>query len=79
MDQYVISYEACYKIILTFNLKMHIDDAPNNNIASENLDLLYDLVLILRLHDIVLLIDFMHALIKLAKSHTMCLYVIWLM
>jgi hypothetical protein len=58
---------------------MLVNNAPNNRIASENLNLLYDLLLILTLHDIVFLKDFMHALIKLAQSHTMCLYVILLM
>lgn len=52
-----------YWLVIT---KMHLNNAPNNSIASENLNLLYDLILILRLHDIVFLIDFMHAPIKLA-------------
>jgi hypothetical protein len=52
---------------------MHVNNAPNNSIASENLNLLYDLILILTLHDIVFLIDFMHAPIKLAQS-TQCVY-----
>jgi hypothetical protein len=62
-----------YWLVIT---KVQVNDAPNNSIASEKLNLLYDLVLILRLYDIMLLIDFMHALIKLAEFHTMCLYVI---
>jgi hypothetical protein len=62
-----------YWLVIT---KMHVNDAPNNNIASENLNLLYDLVLIFRLHDTMLLIGFMHALIKIAQSHTRCLYAI---
>lgn len=41
-------------------------NAPKNNIAIEILSLLCNLELIMRLHAIVPLLDFVHALIKLA-------------
>jgi hypothetical protein len=43
-------------------------DAPKTNIATENLSLLCDLKLIMGLHAILPLLDFGHALIKLAQS-----------
>jgi hypothetical protein len=43
-------------------------NGPKNNIAIENLSLLCDLELIMGLHAIVPLLDFVHALIKLAQS-----------
>jgi hypothetical protein len=43
-------------------------NAPKNNIAIKNLSLLCDLELIMGLHAIVPLLDFVHVLIKLAQS-----------
>ncbi len=48
-----------------FITKMYVD-IPKNKIAIENLNLLCDLELIMGLHAIFPLLDFMHALIKLA-------------
>jgi hypothetical protein len=45
--------------------KMYVD-APKKNIATKNLNLLCDLELIMGLHAILPLLDFVHALIKLA-------------
>jgi len=44
-------------------------NAPKNNIAIKNLSLLCDLELIMGLHAIVPLLDFVHVLIKLAQSY----------
>jgi len=54
-------------------VKMHVD-AFWNNIASNNLSLLYDLEFILNLHGILPLLDCVHALIKLAHFHELKLH-----
>jgi len=49
---------------------MH-DDASCNSAANENLSLLCDLELIMGLLTILLLLDYVHSLIKFAQSHDM--------
>ncbi len=68
MDKYVIFYEMCYGIISTLNCKIHVD-VPKSNIANENLSLLYAQDLILELHVIIPLLDFVHVLIKMPQFH----------
>jgi len=51
-------------------VKMH-DDAFKNSIANENLNFLRDLELILGLHAILPLLDYVRTLIKFAQSHNM--------
>jgi len=48
--------------------KMHVD-ASRNDTTIENLNLFYDLELILRLHAILPFLNSMHTLIKLTQSH----------
>jgi len=48
--------------------KMHVD-ASRNNTTIENLSLLCDLELILRLHAILSFLNSIHTLIKLTQSH----------
>jgi hypothetical protein len=49
---------------------MH-DDALKNSIVNENLNFFCDLELILGLHAILPLLDYVHTLIKFAQSHNM--------
>ncbi len=48
--------------------KMHAN-ASGSNTITKNMNLLFDLELILGLHAILLLLDFVHTFIKLAQSH----------
>ncbi len=68
MDNYVIFYEMCYGTISAPNYKIHVD-VPKSNIANENLNLLYAQDFILELHVIILLLDFVHVLIKMRQFH----------
>jgi len=76
---------VCYSLLKTIwnsfdpFTKMH-DDVPKNNIASENMNLFYDLELILGLHVIFfMLLDFVHALTKQVQSHDVFVYMLLLM
>ncbi len=73
MDNYVIFYEMCYGTISTPNYKIHVD-VPKSNIANENLSLLYAQDFILELHVIILLLDFVHVLIKMPQFHDVFIY-----
>jgi hypothetical protein len=52
---------------------MHVGASRNNNVV-ENLNLLCDLELILGLHAILLLLDYVHTLMKLAQSRDVVVY-----
>jgi hypothetical protein len=65
MDTYIVSYVAHHGTILTYNC----EDVCWYFLSINNLNLLYDLELILCLHGILPLLDCVHALIKLAQFH----------
>jgi hypothetical protein len=70
MDRHIVSYEMCDGMISTYDCK----DAWwcfKNNIANEKLNLLLELELILGLHAILPLLDYVRTLIKFAQSHNM--------
>jgi hypothetical protein len=67
MDQHIVSYETCDGVISTYDYK----DALKINITNKNLNFFCDLELILGLHAILPLLDYVRTLIKFAQSHNM--------